>query len=237
MAFILNLESSTDVCSVALSENGQLIDIVESDEGQNHARLLSVFAQEIMQKNKLEFNRLSAVAVSRGPGSYTGLRIGVSLAKGLCYANQLPLIAINPLQAMSLHISSQAGKWDLAMNGNQVFCPMIDARRMEVYTALYNAQGEELAPVSAKLIDQASFLEIPAETQLVIFGNGAAKCREVMERPNVLFIDGIKTSAQFMCSLSNKALENNEFADLAYFEPFYLKDFIAGKPRKNILNR
>jgi tRNA threonylcarbamoyladenosine biosynthesis protein TsaB len=237
MSLILNLESSTEVCSASLSENGEMMALAESTEGQNHARLLSVFAQQLMKDNKLEFKQLNAVAVSKGPGSYTGLRIGVSLAKGLCYASQIPLIAISPLKAMSAHVSSNLEKYHLKASENLIFCPMIDARRMEVYTALYDWQGQEIEKVSAKVIDSHSYENKLQGHRLVFFGNGSFKCKAEIKHPNALFIDDVKTSAQFMCSLSNKAYENNQFEDLAYFEPFYLKDFIAGIPKKNILKQ
>jgi tRNA threonylcarbamoyladenosine biosynthesis protein TsaB len=237
MPIILNLESSTEVCSVSLSENGETIGLAESTEGQNHARLLSVFVEQLMKENKLKFKQINAVAISKGPGSYTGLRIGVSLAKGLCYANQIPLIAISPLKAMSFHISSNLEKYHLANKKNLIFCPMIDARRMEVYTALYDWQGQEIEAVSAKVIDSLSFENYLQGRQLVFFGNGSFKCRAEIKHPNAIFIDDIKTSAQFMQALADEAYENNQFEDLAYFEPFYLKDFIAGIPKKNILKQ
>lgn len=237
MPLILNLESSTDICSVSLSENGRLIGLAESDEGQNHARLLSVFADRLMKEAGLPFSQLNAVSVSEGPGSYTGLRIGVSLAKGLCYANQIPLIAVSPLKAMSRFVASGLEKYGLEKTGNLVFCPMIDARRMEVYTALYDEQTREIEPVSAKIIDSQAFGEYLRDHQLVFFGNGSFKCKAEIKHQNAFFIDGIKTSAQFMCSLAHEAYENKQFVDVAYFEPFYLKDFIAGIPKKNILKQ
>ncbi len=235
MAIILNLESSTEICSVALAVDGKVIELAESDEGQNHARLLSVFVSEVMEKSKIGFKELSAIAVSQGPGSYTGLRIGVSLAKGLCYANQIPLLAIDPLQAMSSHVSSNLSLWQLPDDDNLIFCPMIDARRMEVYTALFDKKNNAIEEVNARIIDETSFSEQLSKNTVVFFGNGASKCKKVINHENAFFIDGIKTSAQFMSNLALKAFENRKFADLAYFEPFYLKDFIAGVPRKNIL--
>ncbi len=237
MAYILNLESSTEVCSVSLAKNGNMIDHIENSEGLNHAKLLSVFANELMEKNKLKFKDLSAIAVSKGPGSYTGLRIGVSLAKGLCFGSNIPLIAVSPLQAMSWMVVQKRDKIQLKDMGNILFCPMIDARRMEVYTAIYNTQLEEVKTVSAEIIDENSFSEELKENQLIFFGNGSAKCKEHINSPNAHFIDDIRTSAQFMCFLSYEALKNNDFVDLAYFEPFYLKDFIAGIPKKNILKK
>lgn len=237
MTLILSLESSTEVCSVSLSENGNPIDCIESDEGQNHARLLSVFAEELMSRNQLAFSQLKAVAISKGPGSYTGLRIGVSLAKGICFANQIPLIAISPLESMSAHVSSNLEKYAIQSAPDLLLCPMIDARRMEVYTALYNLKLQQVAPVSAKIVDSSSFETYLDKHPVAFFGNGADKCRSEIDRPNAIFINDIKTSAQFMSSLAQKAYENNQFEDVAYFEPFYLKDFIAGLPKKNILKK
>jgi len=234
MAVILNLESSTEICSVALSYDGRLTDMLENTEGMNHARLMSVYVQEIMQRNKLAFDKLSAIAVSKGPGSYTGLRIGVSLAKGLCYAHQIPLIAVSPLQSMSSNIIENRRRWNLPDSNDLVFCPMIDARRMEVYTALYDHQNNEIEGVRSKIINENSFQDLLDQKPVAFFGNGSEKIRSLITHPNAFFIPDIKTSAQFMCTLSDKAFENKSFVNLAYFEPFYLKDFIAGIPKKTI---
>ena len=208
--------------------------MIEDGEGMNHARLMSVFVQEIMRRNKLGFDTLSAVAVSKGPGSYTGLRIGVSLAKGLCYANHIPLIAVSPLQAMSAHVVAERNRLGLPDSEDLLFCPMIDARRMEVYLALFDRHLHEVEGVKAKVIDEHSFRGILDQRPVAFFGNGSAKLEPVITHPNALFIPAIKTSAQFMCSLSDKAFENKQFVDVAYFEPFYLKDFVAGIPKKII---
>lgn len=234
MSFILNLESSTEICSVALSTDGKVTDILENGEGMNHARLMSIFVQEIMQRNNLGFDKLSAVAVSKGPGSYTGLRIGVSLAKGLCYANNIPLIAVSPLQAMSSYVIANKSQWKLPDSGCLLFCPMIDARRMEVYMALFDIHNKEVEGVNAKIVNENSFKDLLNQNPVAFFGNGSEKLRSVVHHASAFFIPGIKTSAQFMCSLSNNAFENKQFVDLAYFEPFYLKDFIAGIPKKII---
>ncbi|HKJ41446.1 MAG TPA: tRNA (adenosine(37)-N6)-threonylcarbamoyltransferase complex dimerization subunit type 1 TsaB [Sunxiuqinia sp.] len=237
MTLILNLESSTEVCSVSLSNDGKLVDCIENNEGQNHARLLSVFANDLMERNQLSFNQLDAIAISKGPGSYTGLRIGVSLAKGICYAKQIPLIAISPLKAMNSHVVSSLQQFQLENEESLLFCPMIDARRMEVYTAIYDGKNREIEPVSAKVIDNSSFETYLAEHKVVFFGNGASKCKGKINHPNAIFIDDVSTSAQFMCTLAQEAYENKQFEDVAYFEPFYLKDFIAGIPKKNILKQ
>lgn len=235
MVNILNLESSTEVCSVALWSEGKLAAIMEDTEGMNHARLMASYIQEVMRKGNTDFKSLSAVAVSEGPGSYTGLRIGVSLAKGLCYAHQIPLIAVSPLQAMTDHIIASRKQLKLSDSENLIFCPMIDARRMEVYMAMYDHQNQEIESVGARIIEEDIFNELLENHTLVFFGNGSEKISTVVRHPKAVFIHGIKTSAQFMCKLSVKAYKNKQFADLAYFEPFYLKDFIAGISKKNRL--
>lgn len=234
MSIILNLESSTEICSVTLSHDGKVTDTMENTEGMNHARLMGVYVQEIMQRNNLKFDRLSAIAVSKGPGSYTGLRIGVSLAKGLCYANNIPLIAVSPLQSMSSHVIANKNMWNLPDSDSLTFCPMIDARRMEVYMALFDIHNQEVESVSARIIHENSFDDLLRQKPVTFFGNGSEKLKPVITHPNAFFIPDIKTSAQFMCSLSHEAFKNKQFVDLAYFEPFYLKDFIAGVPKKTI---
>ena len=235
MALLLSLESSTAVCSVSLSRDGELIDFLESHEGMNHARLLSLYVATILEKNQIGFELIDAVVVSEGPGSYTGLRIGVSLAKGLCYSRQLPLIAVNPLKAMSMHVA-QSGSYR-SQEGEKpwLYIPMTDARRMEVYTAVYDVDGNEREPVQAKIIDKNSFLQWKADYQLVFFGNGAEKCASVLQGNGVCWQKGIETSARFMCRLAEDAYQKGDFEDIAYFEPFYLKDFVAGISQKNVL--
>ena len=202
MAIILNIETSTEVCSVTLAENGQTLFQKESHEGLNHSKLLTVFIEELFEENNFEKSRLDAVAVSKGPGSYTGLRIGVSVAKGLCYGLNIPLIGIGSIEAMGVHAAEESDKKDM------LFCPMIDARRMEVYTALYNAKGEQVLPVSAEIIDENSFVDYLDKAQILFFGNGAEKCREKLTHANALF-DGVqKTSARFMQKLAETKYTN-----------------------------
>lgn len=234
MAYILHLESSTPVCSVALAYKGKLVDMLESTENQNHARLMAVFADELLRKNKITTNQLAAVAVSQGPGSYTGLRIGVSLAKGLCFASELPLIAVSPLQAMCAGVLQAAREKGEEILPGTILMPMIDARRMEVYTAQYNVELQELKAVSSLIIDQHAFAAELREHPVWFFGNGAAKCAAQLQHPNARFVPGIYTSAQFMCELAYRAFTAEQVVNLAYFEPFYLKDFIAGTPKKMI---
>ncbi len=235
MAVILILETSTEVCSVALMEDGHIIDIIESKDGQNHARLVTVFADSLMERNNIKPNDLVAVAVSKGPGSYTGLRIGISTAKGICYASSIPLIAIGTLEAMSDHVMSNLEKYAISEEKPSLFCPMIDARRMEVYTMLLDENGNVLKPVTAEIIDESFFAGESNEKQLVVFGNGSAKCIPVLKSTNAIFVDGIEASAQHMGKLVWQAYINKRFENVAYFEPFYLKDFVATVSKKNML--
>lgn len=234
MANILCIETTTEVCSVALINNGELIDLTEDLNGQNHSKLLTVFISELFKRNNLKASNLDAVAVSKGPGSYTGLRIGVSVAKGICYAAQLPLIAVCPLEAMTSQVLQQdtAPK---SLPGENFLIPMIDARRMEVYTMVFNQKMEKLQPVSATVIDENSFNNFTEKGNIWLFGNGAAKCKEVLSGKQVHYVDRIYASAKNMTEPASWAFEKREFADLAYFEPFYLKDFIATTPKNSVL--
>jgi len=236
MALILNIETSTEVCSVSLAENGQLLFKKESLEGVNHSRLLTVFIEELFAENNININTLCAVAVSKGPGSYTGLRIGVSVAKGLCYGLNIPLISINSLEILGIFAARNHAKTNLANDEIPVlFCPMIDARRMEVYTALYNGYGEEIRPVSAEIIDSDFLSELLENHKILFLGNGAKKCKNIIKHINAHFEGPITTSALFMQSISEEKFKNNEFENVAYFEPFYLKNFIATIPRNKLI--
>ena len=234
MATILNIETSTEVCSVVLAKDGEILFEKESAEGLNHSELLTVFIEELFTENNLQMNILDAIAVSKGPGSYTGLRIGVSVAKGLCYALDIPLIAIGTLDAMGFYASQDATSVSLAAD-NVLFCPMIDARRMEVYTALYNSKGENVKPVSAEIIDEDAFSSFLENHKVLFFGNGAAKCKHLLMHSNALFDGPSKTSARFMISFAEKKYNNKEFENVAYFEPFYLKNFVATIPKNKVL--
>lgn len=235
MALILIIETSTEVCSVSLIKDGILFDFIESDEGQNHARLVTVFAENLLSRNNLKSKELAAVAISKGPGSYTGLRIGASTAKGICYAGNIPLIAVGTLEAMAKYVALNLEQFGIQDNKLALFCPMIDARRMEVYSMLLDKQGTILNPITAEIIDE-SFLEHElTNNQVVFFGNGSEKCEKVIKSPNALFLPNIKASAQHMTELVWEAYNNNQFEDVAYFEPFYLKDFVATVSKKNML--
>lgn len=224
---LLHIETSTTVCSVAVSENGQCLFFKYNDEGMNHAALLSVFIAEAMDVLKSQGKTLSAVAVSSGPGSYTGLRIGVSTAKGLCYGLDIPLIAVSTLEVMTVAALQQVGD---AVEAS--FCPMIDARRMEVYAAFYNSEGLLKREISADIIDADSYTEQLANQPVYFFGNGAEKCKSALTHINAHFIDNIVPLAKNMIILAEKAYETNQFVDVAYFEPFYLKEFQTTTPKK-----
>jgi tRNA threonylcarbamoyladenosine biosynthesis protein TsaB len=234
MALILNIESSTEVCSVSLAKNGTSIQTLENLTGQNHAMLVTVYIQEILLSQGFTFNQLDAIAVSGGPGSYTGLRIGVAAAKGICYASGLPLIAITSLEAMSQHVISHHIEYMLPKDEELFFCPMIDARRMEVYTAIYNHKEEMIREIKADIIDHLSFLSYLEKGKMFFFGNGATKCKNAITHPNAYFLDQVTTSANYMTNLSEKAFQEKNFVDIAYYEPFYLKDFVATIPTKNV---
>ncbi|MFN8257476.1 MAG: tRNA (adenosine(37)-N6)-threonylcarbamoyltransferase complex dimerization subunit type 1 TsaB [Bacteroidales bacterium] len=231
MALILNIETSTEVCSAALSFEGNLIALKENTEGQQHASALTVFIQDLFLQSGHSMNELKAVAVSKGPGSYTGLRIGVSVAKGIAYAAEIPLIAVSTLQALSFGVI-KSHAWEIIEN--TWLCPMIDARRMEVYTAFFTSRNEMVKDIAAEIIDENSFLEILDTRQVLFFGNGALKCREKMTHSNAKFLEKVNCSAAHMIGLSYELYTRKEFVDAAYFEPLYLKDFIATVP-KNLI--
>ena len=232
MAFILTLETSTDVCSAALSNDGQLLSYRENSEGFSHAALLAVFVDEVLKEANVEPKQLSAVCVSKGPGSYTGLRIGVSTAKGICYAVGASMIAVDSLLSMCHGAMEQVR----ALVENQPFflCPMIDARRMEVYSAVYDEQYNLKDPVKAVIVDATSFEPFLEQGRVVFFGNGAAKCKEVIDHPNAIFLEGNYASAKNLIAPAFEVFNNKDFVDVAYFEPFYLKDFVVTTSKKKL---
>jgi tRNA threonylcarbamoyladenosine biosynthesis protein TsaB len=236
MASILCLETSTEVCSVALSESGSVVSFREDKSGKNHALLLTRFIEEVMTERNLPFGKLDAIAVSGGPGSYTGLRIGVSAAKGLCYASGLPLIAISSLEAMAHHVISEPYIFGIEKKESLLYCPMIDARRMEVYTSIYDHDLMKIRGIQADVIDNDSFSSFLENQKILFFGNGADKCKTTLQHPNALFLDHINTSALYLAPLAEIAFKNGNFVDVAYYEPFYLKDFVATIPTKNIFH-
>lgn len=234
MALILCIETGTDICSVGIARDGELISLRESDEGRDHARQVGVFVDELLDEMGLQPEDLDAVAVGKGPGSYTGLRIGVSFAKGLCYGIQKPLIAIGSLNALTevAREDYEAGILDVEGWDDAVLCPMVDARRMEVYTQRFDAEGKALSEVSAEIIDGESFAaERVSERPFVIFGNGAKKCEEVLSGAQWV---AVAPSARGLVRLAEEAFEAGQFENIAYFEPFYLKDFVVTTSKKRL---
>ena len=223
MAVILNVETSTKVCSVGLAVDGETIAIKESHTANSHAELITLYSEKVIKEAGSTFSNIDAVAVSMGPGSYTGLRIGVSTAKGFCYAKDKPLIAIKTLKAMASGMVNEINE--------KVFltCPMIDARRMEVYAAVYDQNLTCINETEALIISSDSFHELLIDHHIYFGGDGASKCEEVLgHQKNVTFLSAFLPSASYMAKLSEEKFNNSEFEDVAYFEPFYLKDFVAG---------
>lgn len=227
MAIILSLETSTDVCSVALHDDGKLLSQTEIHEPQSHGAQLALLLDQIMRAADLVFREINAVALTRGPGSYTGLRIGTSTAKGLCFALDIPLISVGSLELLAFqgrdHNPSEA-----------LLCPMIDARRMEVYCFVTNHNLEVVKPVAAKIIDQNSFSELLDGNKMLFFGDGAEKCREVLLHQNAVFINNIFPLATALGILADQKYKAGEFEDLINFKPLYLKEFVAKNARAGI---
>ena len=221
MATILNIETSTKNCSVSIAKDGvQLCLVEENEESFAHGEKLNQFIEWCIDGAEITLNDLDAICVSKGPGSYTGLRIGVSSAKGFAFGLNLPLLAINSLQILA---EMQINK------GFDLIIPMIDARRMEVYTAQFDTNGNQLTATEAKVIDETSFEELKGK-KIVFVGDGAEKCQEVLAHLDATFVQ-IFPSAKYMCEQAEKRFEEKQFEDVAYFEPYYLKDFVAGKKK------
>jgi len=219
MGFILNIETATKNCSVCLAQEGEVVVLKEfAGDGYAHAEKLHLFIEESLQDACITFKDLNAVAVSKGPGSYTGLRIGVSAAKGLCYALNIPLIAIDTLEVLARRIRIQDG----------VIVPMIDARRMEAYTAVYDSAYRKIREIKAEVITESSFSDIAGSAHLI--GDGAVKCRNILSAEKFIYhLEVVYPSAAQMAASSYDKYKKSDIVDVAYFEPFYLKDFIAGK--------
>lgn len=232
---ILCIESGTSTCSVALGHGQELIGILENHEpNNNHAKNVTEFTRLLLKKGGIKASDLAAVAVSKGPGSYTGLRIGVSAAKGICYGAGIPLIAIGSLDAM-VQGSLQWIEENQSIEKPQLFCPMIDARRMEVYTQLFDSSGNSTSEVEAKILDETSFSSTLETSRVLFLGSGAAKAKNVINHPNALFLDGFMPSARYMLPIAQERFNQNLFEDVAYFEPLYLKDFVATIARNKVL--
>lgn len=231
MAVILNIETSTTVCSAALTAEGMILTHYEDFEGRNHAALLSDYVKACLDFLADKELKLDAVAVSIGPGSYTGLRIGLSEAKGLAYALDIPLIAVPTLELLATRVMFST----LDIDPDTIFVPMIDARRMEVYTAAYDFALNELMSPQPLILDENSYADLIATgRQLLLFGNGSAKAAEVVKAPNVNIVEGVDPLAVDMIALAERAYAERKFVDLAYSVPVYLKDFVATKPKKLI---
>jgi tRNA threonylcarbamoyladenosine biosynthesis protein TsaB len=233
---ILCLETATTICSVALCDREQVIMARESDKDKSHASSLTILIGEVLNKAAIRASDLDAVAVSKGPGSYTGLRIGVSTAKGISFASSVPLIGIDTTISMFYGFTGLIRE-KYSLNPGDLFCPVLDARRMEVYYSVINYEGKAVKSTRAEIITKDSFNDLPPESRIFLFGNGAEKCREVVTRGNIIFYDDFRLSASFMQIPAYEALMEKRFEDVAYFEPFYLKDFLTSLPVKNILSK
>ncbi|NMC38234.1 MAG: tRNA (adenosine(37)-N6)-threonylcarbamoyltransferase complex dimerization subunit type 1 TsaB [Bacteroidales bacterium] len=227
---IICLETSTSVCSVALCDSKGVIDLRESSENKSHASLLTLFIDDLLTNAGVSVQDLESVVVSKGPGSYTGLRIGVSAAKGLAYAASVPLIGVETTLSMFYGITDNIRK-KYGVDNKSLLIPMIDARRMEVYYSVYTSDGMKTKEISAEIIDENTFTDIPESVRILIFGDGAAKCRQVLKRKNIDFASEFRMSAAWMYKPAYESLGVRRFEDVAYFEPFYLKDFIATTPK------
>lgn len=234
MSLILCIETGTDVCSVGIARDGELLSLRESDEGRDHARKVALFVDELLRETGIAPDDLDAVAVGKGPGSYTGLRIGVSFAKGLCYGLRKPLVAVGSLDALTEVAREDYEAGILAVEGweRAVLCPMVDARRMEVYAQLFDAAGKPLSEVVAEVVDEESFAAFRhTQRPFVIFGSGARKCAGVL--PDAQLVE-VTPSARGLARLAQQALDAGRTEDIAYFEPFYLKDFVVTTSRKKL---
>lgn len=228
MSCILSIETSTDVCSVAVSQDGTCIFEKEDSSGPNHAVKLGVFVDEALSFIDSHLIPLDAVAVSCGPGSYTGLRIGVSMAKGICYGRSVKLLSVPTLHLLCVPVLLR----EQIQEENALLCPMLDARRMEVYAQLFDRALNEVRPIQADVVDVDTYKSYLDERPVYFFGNGAEKCIEVINHPNAHLIKNVEPLAKYMFPLAEKRMMNEQFEDVAYFVPFYLKDFVAKTPKK-----
>ncbi len=225
MGLILAIESATKICSVALYKNDLCIDWEEIGGAYSHAENLAPFCKLVLGRNQIDISELDAIAVSKGPGSYTGLRIGVAFAKGLCFSNNIPLISIDTLEALAHHAIQKMHK------KKAFYAPMIDARRMEIYTAIFDQESNRIESTSAKIITKDSFLDELEKQELICVGDGASKIKGVINHPNLTIESGIEPTARSWSPLLQKAFQERNFENIAYFEPYYLKEFIATKSK------
>lgn len=232
MPNILAIETSTSVCSVALCSENSTIALKENFELNAHSRLLTVLINEILEENHFSINNIDAFAVGIGPGSYTGLRIGVSVTKGLCFGTNKPAITVSTLKALAKQfLNNNPG---IANEANSLLCPVFDARRLEVYTALYKPELSEILSPVPKIIDENSFQVYLKNKKIYFFGDGAEKCKNNIKSENAIFDISINPSAVAVAQLAQEMFKNKQFADVAYFEPLYLKEFIAIKSTKKL---
>ena len=231
MAILLSIETATHISSVALHENGKLLASSELQIAQTAGSKLAVLVDNVMTSCELKATQLDGVAISAGPGSYTGLRIGVATAKGICFALNLPLIAVNTLELLAFQVRKNLSSTMFPLKESKILlCPMLDARRMEVYTLLADRDLRVVKQTEAKIVDEESYQEELVSGQVIFFGNGSGKCREVIKSDNAHFINGVEPSAMEMGELAFMKWQKGEMEDLAAFEPFYLKDFMIRKP-------
>lgn len=235
MPCILNIETSTRACSLALSLDGELVFNRIEGQANSHASLIGTYGWEAMEYVRNNNLKVNGVAISAGPGSYTGLRIGISEAKGLCYGLNVPLIAISSLKILVSELFRLGFSSD-EQESDRWYCPMIDARRMEVYAALYDKDLKEIRTVQADIIEENSYAGYLAEHPVVFFGDGSGKCKDIIKSSQALFVDDIYPTAEAMIPLAEKAYSENEFVDIAYFEPFYLKEFQATVAKNKVIN-
>jgi tRNA threonylcarbamoyladenosine biosynthesis protein TsaB len=224
MAVVLSLETSTTVCSAALHDRGRLLAFAELHVPQSASSRLAVMIDQLFKLCEVRPSQVEAVAISAGPGSYTGLRIGVATAKGLCYGLNVPLLSVNTLELMAYQCVALG-------DSDSLLCPMLDARRMEVYCLLADRNLAIVEGTGARVIDEYSFMSWLDKRPISFFGNGSAKCRDVIRHPNARFIDTIIPGASSLGELAFRKFEQKQFEDLSAYEPFYLKDFVAKKPK------
>ncbi|MCF6168872.1 tRNA (adenosine(37)-N6)-threonylcarbamoyltransferase complex dimerization subunit type 1 TsaB [Lutibacter sp.] len=225
MAYILNIETATKNCSVSVANNGKTIALKELNSGEySHAEKLHEFIEDVIRKSEIELSNLKAVAVSKGPGSYTGLRIGVSAAKGLCFALDIPLISVDTLKTLALSVSIAEG----------CVIPLLDARRMEVYSSVFDSKNKKIREVKAEVITEDSFNDFLIKHKVYFVGDGVEKCKGIITSKNAFFVDDKLPSANEMAMLSYEKFIKNDIENVAYFEPFYLKDFVAIKSKKSL---
>ena len=224
MALILNLETSTTNCSVSLSKDEEILVLKEdNNSGYSHAEKLHLFIKEVIETSGYSKHDIDAIAISKGPGSYTGLRIGVSTAKGLCFALNKPLIAVSTLEALAHQACIKEG----------FIVPMLDARRMEVYSAVFDADYKQIRTIKAEVLDETSFLSELNQQKVYFIGNGVEKTKKILSHKNAFFIENKLPSANTMSRIATTKFKKSDFKDVAYFEPYYLKDFVALKPKKS----